>query len=177
MPLLIDGFVRHLVQLISVAGMPSIWETVTQAVMDAQGVLRSNNIVAAYRDFDGSIKANEIGYHSVDRPFGVLLTQCGGVNCQQRGKRAHIIGRTRIHPDGKPRARIACVACQWESQWVSESMLKDYIHVLHREATSVYYHEFPIHPAITSQFSISARPQQVVTQPTGGDADIIMDSA
>jgi hypothetical protein len=160
--LLIDGFVRQLVRLISTAGVDDLWETVKEALVDSPGVLKTNNIVVAYRHPDSSVKAYEVGYHSRFRPFGIAFSHCGGLDCPQRGQRAHITGLTRV-VSGMWKARIMCVACGWKSKWVRQDALKDLVYPVHRDAPSLFYRTFPLNTRIIGLFSQTADTPGVTT--------------
>ena len=160
MPLLIDGFVRRLVQQIAVEGLPDIWEKVCDTVIDCQGVLNNTPLVVAYRDATGNVVGREIGLHSQSRPYGVLFSECGGQACPRQGHRAHIVAQSRVD-NGWMRARIRCIACQWHSGWVRELAIKEYLMRVDHRTPTIFYHAFPTPALIANMFlSVPSVPQK-----------------
>lgn len=155
LPLYTDVFVRRIVQLISTEGIRHPWRTFVDALADSQTILHMHNIVALYGDGSGEarqVTAREAGLHREGHPFGLALTECGAVDCKNRGDREHIV--VKVKPEnGQDKVRISCNACGWFSVWVYASKLSPWLEELDRRAHTTYYHTFPPPPQIAATFS------------------------
>ena len=144
-PANVDTFVRRLVESISAYGVDDPWTTIKQVVVDNQGVLRTNNVVIAYRQGDAII-AREIALHVQNQPFGLTITRCGGDKCPRSEQRANLIGYTKER--GEEKGMFKCTVCGWSSHWFKCSDFNGLLTSLGRYAPLIYYQSYPANPGV-----------------------------